>query len=257
MKLYSWNVNGIRAAERKGFLDWLDQIQPDVLCLQETKARVDQLGSSLIKDHGYHTYWHSAQKAGYSGVATFCKEEPYFIQEGLGIDRFDSEGRVLITEHENFLLYNIYFPNGQKDDTRLNYKLDFYDELLPIVNDQVENGNNVIITGDWNTAHHPIDLARPKENEKTSGFMPIERQRIDTYVSHGWVDTFRHFHSDSDRYTWWTYRFGARERNIGWRIDYFFVNETLVEQLDDAEIHPDIMGSDHCPVSLTLKKDSL
>ena len=257
MKLYSWNVNGIRAAERKGFLDWLDQIQPDILCLQETKARVDQLGSSLIKDHGYHTYWHSAQKAGYSGVATFCKEEPYFIQEGLGIDRFDSEGRVLITEHENFLLYNIYFPNGQKDDTRLNYKLDFYDELLPIVNDQVENGSNVIITGDWNTAHHPIDLARPKENEKTSGFMPIERQRIDTYVSHGWVDTFRHFHSDSDRYTWWTYRFGARERNIGWRIDYFFVNEILVEQLDNADIHPDIMGSDHCPVSLTLKKDSL
>ena len=257
MNLYSWNVNGIRGAERKGFLDWLDQIQPDILCLQETKARVDQLGSSLIKDHGYHTYWHSAQKAGYSGVATFRKEEPYFIQEGLGIDRFDSEGRVLITEHENFLLYNIYFPNGQKDDTRLNYKLDFYDELLPIVNDQVENGNNVIITGDWNTAHHPIDLARPKENEKTSGFMPIERQRIDTYVSHGWVDTFRHFHSDSDRYTWWTYRFGARERNIGWRIDYFFVNEILVEQLDDADIHPDIMGSDHCPVSLTLKKDSL
>ena len=257
MKLYSWNVNGIRAAERKGFLDWLDQIQPDILCLQETKARVDQLGSSLIKDHGYHTYWHSAQKAGYSGVATFCKEEPYFIQEGLGIDRFDSEGRVLITEHENFLLYNIYFPNGQKDDTRLNYKLDFYDELLPIVNDQVENGNNVIITGDWNTAHNAIDLARPKENEKTSGFMPLERERIDTYVSHGWVDTFRHFHSDSDRYTWWTYRFGARERNIGWRIDYFFVNEILVEQLDNADIHPDIMGSDHCPVSLTLKKDGL
>ena len=169
MKLYSWNVNGIRAAERKGFLDWLDQTQPDILCLQETKARVDQLGSSLIEDHGYHTYWHSADKAGYSGVATFCKEEPYFVQEGLGIDRFDSEGRVLITEHENFLLYNIYFPNGQKDDIRLNYKLDFYDELLPIVNDQVENGNNVIITGDWNTAHHPIDLARPKENEKTSG----------------------------------------------------------------------------------------
>ena len=257
MKLYSWNVNGIRAAERKGFLDWLDQTQPDILCLQETKARVDQLGSSLIEDHGYHTYWHSADKAGYSGVATFCKEEPYFVQEGLGIDRFDAEGRVLITEHENFLLYNIYFPNGQKDDIRLNYKLDFYDELLPIVNDQVENGNNVIITGDWNTAHHPIDLARPKENEKTSGFMPIDRERIDNYISHGWVDTFRYFHAESDRYTWWTYRFGARERNIGWRIDYFFVNETLVEQLVDAEIHPDIMGSDHCPVSLTLKKDSL
>ena len=152
---------------------------------------------------------------------------------------------------------DITFPNGQKDDTRLNYKLDFYDELLPVVNEQIENGNNVIITGDWNTAHHPIDLARPKENEKTSGFMPIERERIDTYVSNGWVDTFRHFHSDANRYSWWTYRFGARERNVGWRIDYFFVNETFVEQLDDAEIHPDIMGSDHCPVSLTLKRDSL
>ena len=257
MKLYSWNVNGIRAVERKGFLDWLDQTQPDILCLQETKARVDQLGSSLLKDHGYYTYGHSAEKAGYSGVATFCKEEPYFVQEGLGIERFDYEGRVLITEHDNFLLYNIYFPNGQKDDTRLNYKLDFYDELLPVVNEQIENGNNVIITGDWNTAHHPIDLARPKENEKTSGFMPIERERIDTYVSNGWVDTFRHFHSDANRYSWWTYRFGARERNVGWRIDYFFVNETFVEQLDDAEIHPDIMGSDHCPVSLTLKRDSL
>ncbi|SVD90390.1 uncharacterized protein METZ01_LOCUS443244, partial [marine metagenome] len=149
MKLYSWNVNGIRAAEKKGFLDWLDETQPDVMCLQETKARVDQLGSSLMEDHGYHTFWHSAEKAGYSGVATFCKEEPHYVQMGLGIDRFDFEGRVLITEHDNFLLYNIYFPNGQKDETRLQYKLDFYDELLPIINEQVDNGNNVIVTGDW------------------------------------------------------------------------------------------------------------
>ena len=257
MRLFSWNVNGIRAATKKGFLDWLEHESPDIVCIQETKAHVDQLTSEILVDHGYHAFWHSGERRGYSSVATFSKKEPLFIQKGLGIDKYDVEGRVLITEHEGFLLYNIYFPNGQKDDIRLNYKLDFYDELLPIVNDQVENGNNVIITGDWNTAHHPIDLARPKENEKTSGFMPIERERIDTYISHGWVDTFRHFHAESDRYTWWTYRFGARERNIGWRIDYFFVNETLVEQLDDAEIHPDIMGSDHCPVSLTLKKDSL
>ena len=255
MKLYSWNVNGIRAAEKKGFLNWLDEVQPDILCVQETKANIDQLGSSLIKDHGYHTFWHSAEKAGYSGVATFSKEKPHFVQQGLGIDRFDSEGRVLISEHDNFLLYNIYFPNGQKDDIRLNYKLDFYDELLPIINEQVESGVNVIVTGDWNTAHHPIDLARPKENVKTSGFMPIEREKLDEYIESGWVDTFRHFHPDPERYTWWTYRFGARQRNIGWRIDYFFVNESFVSEVEDAEIHEDVMGSDHCPVSITIQDE--
>ncbi len=197
------------------------------------------------------------KKDGYSGVATFSKEKPHFVQEGLGIERFDSEGRVLLTEHDDFLLYNIYFPNGQKDDVRLNYKLDFYDELLPIINEQVDSGNNVIVTGDWNTAHHPIDLARPKENVKTSGFMPIEREKLDTYVSNGWVDTFRHFHAEPNRYTWWTYRFGARERNVGWRIDYFFTNETFIDQLEDADIHDNIMGSDHCPVSITLKKGGI
>ena len=257
MKLYSWNINGIRAAEKKGFLGWLDETQPEIVCLQETKARVDQLGTSLIEDHGYHTYWHSAEKAGYSGVATFCRDEPHDVQEGLGIDRFDSEGRVLITEHDDFLLYNIYFPNGQKYENRLQYKLDFYDELLPIINEKVDNGTNVIVTGDWNTAHHPIDLARPKYNLKTSGFMPIERERWDTYEAHGWVDTFRHFHPEPDRYSWWSYRFGVRDRNVGWRIDYFFVNEGFVEQLEDADIHDDIMGSDHCPVSLTLNGEGI
>ena len=242
MKIISYNINGIRAAIKKGFLNWLDEVQPDILCVQETKAKIDQLGSSLIEDHGYHTFWHSAIKPGYSGVATFSKEKPHFVQEGLGIERFDSEGRVLLTEHDDFLLYNIYFPNGQKDDVRLNYKLDFYDELLPIINEQVDSGNNVIVTGDWNTAHHPIDLARPKENVKTSGFMPIEREKLDTYVSNGWVDTFRHFHAEPNRYTWWTYRFGARERNVGWRIDYFFTNETFIDQLEDADIHDNIMG---------------
>ncbi len=257
MKLYSWNVNGIRAAEKKGFLDWLDATSPDILCLQETKARQDQLSSAILTDHGYHTYWHSAKKAGYSGVATFCKEKPHYVQEGLGIENYDAEGRVLITEHENFLLYNIYFPNGQRDGTRLQYKLDFYDDLLPVINEQVESGTHVVVTGDWNTAHHPIDLARPKDNVKTSGFMPVERERLDTYVDQGWVDTFRHFHSEPDRYTWWTYRFGARARNVGWRIDYFFVNEGFVESLEDADIHHDVMGSDHCPISLTLTYEGL
>ena len=254
MKLISWNVNGVRAVVKKGFLDWLDQAQPDILCLQETKAHVDQLAAEILTDHGYHTFWHSGERRGYSGVATFCKEEPLYVQEGLGIERYDAEGRVLVTEHENFLLYNIYFPNGQKDNERLQYKLDFYDDLLPIINEQVESGNNVVVTGDWNTAHHSIDLARPKQNVNTSGFMPIEREKLDMYVENGWIDTFRLFHPEGDRYSWWTYRFGARERNVGWRIDYFFVNEGFVDNVEDADIHDEVMGSDHCPVSLELSE---
>ena len=252
MKLISWNVNGIRAAEKKGFLNWLDIWNPDILCIQETKAHQDQLSEDLIKNHGYFTYFNSAQKKGYSGVATFTKKEPLFVQKGLGIDRFDSEGRVLITEHTEFLLYNIYFPNGQKNEERLQYKLDFYDELLPIINEQVESGINVIVAGDWNTAHKPIDLARPKDNINNSGFMPVERRQLDEYVDNGWIDTFRVFHNEAERYSWWTYRFGARERNIGWRIDYFFVNASFIDKAIDADIHDDVMGSDHCPVSLTL-----
>ncbi|MAV16393.1 MAG: exodeoxyribonuclease III [Candidatus Marinimicrobia bacterium] len=257
MKLISWNVNGVRAIEKKGFLDWLSDEEPDILCIQETKAKIDQLGTSLTEDHGYHTYWHSAERPGYSGVATFCKNEPYDVQIGLGVEKFDKEGRVLITEHENFLLYNIYFPNGQKDDIRLNYKLEFYDTLLPIIDEHVSNGQNVIVTGDWNTAHHPIDLARPKENINTSGFMPIERDKLDQYISHGWVDTFRLFHPEPDRYSWWTYRFGARQRNVGWRIDYFFANQEFVDQIEDADIYDKIMGSDHCPVTLLVSDQGL
>ncbi len=253
MKLISWNVNGVRAVLKKGFLDWLKEADPDILCLQETKAHVEQLPKELLEDHGYHTYWHSGERRGYSGVATFSKEEPLYVQEGIGIDRFDREGRVLLTEHPNFLLYNIYFPNGQRDQERLDYKLNFYDELLPIINEQVESGQNVIVTGDWNTAHHEIDLARPKDNVKNSGFMPIERERLDTYVEKGWVDTFRLFHPEPDRYSWWTYRFGARSRNVGWRIDYFFVNEGFTEQVLDGDIHDDVMGSDHCPISISIE----
>ena len=252
MKLLSWNVNGIRAAVKKGFLEYLEDENPEIICIQETKAHKEQLTSEILEDHGYFTYWHSGQKKGYSGVATFCKEEPLYIQEGIGIKKYDDEGRVLITEHNKFLLYNIYFPNGQKNEERLKYKLDFYDDLLPLINDQVESGNNVIVTGDWNTAHRPIDLARPNENKNTSGFMPIEREKVDEYILNGWIDTFRLFHEEGGRYSWWTYRFGARDRNIGWRIDYFFVNEGMVEICTDADIHQNIFGSDHCPVSLIL-----
>jgi len=254
MKLYSWNVNGVRAAERKGFVDWLNKTQPDILCLQETKARKEQLPESLLEGHGYHTYWHSAGKAGYSGVATYTKEEPTFVQEGLGIPRFDAEGRVLITEHPDFLLYNIYFPNGQRDQERLDYKLDFYEELLVILDEQVESGVNVVVTGDWNTAHKEIDLAHPKANSKTSGFLPEERALIDRYMEHGYVDTFRLFHPEPKRYSWWTYRMGARARNVGWRIDYFFVNTGFIDRIIDADIYDEVMGSDHCPVSLEISE---
>ena len=229
MKLISWNVNGIRASVKKGFLQFLEDENPDILCIQETKAHKEQLTSEILEDHGYFTYWHSGERKGYSGVSTFCKGEPVYVQRGLGIDKYDKEGRVLVTEHEHFLLYNIYFPNGQKNEERLKYKLDFYDDLLPIINDQVDSGNNVIVAGDWNTAHFPIDLARPNENKNTSGFMQIEREKIDLYVANAWIDTFRLFHDEGERYSWWTYRFGARERNVGWRIDYFFVNEGMVE----------------------------
>jgi exodeoxyribonuclease-3 len=252
MKLFSWNVNGVRAIGKKGFVDWMSSELPDVLCIQETKAKFEQLPDTLQNIDGYYSYWHSADKLGYSGVATFCREEPLHVQYGLGIEKYDQEGRVLITEFENFLLYNIYFPNGQKDEFRLQYKLDFYDDLLAILDDQVESGNNVIVAGDWNTAHQPIDLANPKANEKYSGFLPVERAQLDEYVEHGYVDSFRLFHDEPNRYSWWTYRYGARERNIGWRIDYFFTNQEFANQIENADIHENVMGSDHCPISLEL-----
>ena len=255
MKLFSWNVNGVRAIEKKGFLDWLSSESPDILCIQETKAKFEQLPDTLQNIDGYFSYWHSAEKLGYSGVATFSKQEPLHVQYGLGIDKYDKEGRVIITEFENFLLYNIYFPNGQKDEIRLQYKLDFYDDLLEILDDQVASGNNVIVAGDWNTAHKEIDLANPKANANYSGFMPIERAQLDTYVDHGYVDSFRLFHDEPDRYSWWTYRFGARQRNIGWRIDYFFTNQEFADNISDADIHEDVKGSDHCPVSIELVDD--
>ena len=253
MKIYSWNVNGIRAAEKKGFLEWVKTANADIICLQETKAHEEQLSKDLLENHGYHTIWHSAEKRGYSSVSTFCKDKPLYEQKGLGIEKFDREGRVIITEHDNFLLYNIYFPNGQKNQERLDYKMEFYEELLIILNEQIESGNNVVVAGDWNTAHKAIDLARPKDNEKYSGFLPEERDMLDKYVEHGYVDTFRMHHPEPDRYSWWTYRFGARDRNVGWRIDYFWTNETFSDHIVDADIHDKIMGSDHCPVSVEIE----
>lgn len=253
VKIYTWNVNGIRAVEKKGFLTWLEQTQPDLLCLQETKAWPDQLSAELLEGHGYHTYWHSAQKKGYSSVATFCREKPVSVQKGLGVEIYDNEGRVLMTEHQDFVLYNVYFPNGQNDLGRVPYKLAFYRELLKQANERVAAGQNVIIGGDWNTCHMPIDLKNAKANEKNTGFLPEERAMIDTYIANGYVDIFRSLHPEAkDQYTWWSFRSGARERNIGWRLDYFMVNAAFAPRVKAALIHPDVHGSDHCPASIEI-----
>lgn len=253
IRLVSWNVNGIRAAIKKGFFEWLEKEQPDILGLQEIKIGTEQLTLEMVTPPGYRTYWSHADKKGYSGVALLTRKEPLSVTEGFGLPEWDGEGRTLIAEYPEFTLYNIYYPNGGRGDERLKYKLGFYDAFLEHINRTRAQGKKVIVCGDFNTAHHPIDLARPKENEKTSGFMPIERAWMDKFVSHGYIDTFRHFHPDQkDMYSWWNMRTFARERNVGWRIDYFFVNPEMKENLVSADIAMDVQGSDHCPVSLTV-----
>jgi exodeoxyribonuclease-3 len=247
MKLLCWNVNGIRAAEKKGFIPWFFKESPDILCLQEIKATPDQLSPQLRNIPGYHTFWNPAEKKGYSGVATFSKSKPLSIKKGFGREEFDSEGRILITTFPSFTLFNIYFPNGKKNKERLQYKLDFYDEFL----NYAEN-HHIIVCGDFNTAHKEIDLSRPKENEHISGFLPIERAWIDTFIDHGYVDTFRQFNTEPNQYSWWDLKTGARARNVGWRIDYFFVNKEFLPKVKNASIFPQVMGSDHCPVGIEI-----
>ena len=255
MRLVSWNVNGIRAIAKKNFFDYLDDESPDILCLQETKAHEEQLDETLITPPGYFTYWHSGERRGYSSVATFSKKRPTAVRRGTDIISMDTEGRVLRTDYPQFALYNIYFPNGGRGEERLRYKLDFYDQILEHFEEERKKTLPLIICGDVNTAHHEIDLKNPKQNEKTSGFMPIERAWLDRITDLGYIDTFRHFHPDAaDQYSWWDMRTRARERNAGWRIDYFIVTPDLIEYCKDAFIQMDVMGSDHAPVVLDLKR---
>jgi len=253
MKILSLNVNGIRAADRKGFFNWLKKESPDVLCLQEIKALPEQLPPHLRNAPGYHIFLNSAERKGYSGVAIFTKERPLEIKNGFGIEKFDKEGRLLITEYPLFTLFNIYFPNGKKNDERLNYKLNFYDTFLGYVDNLKEEGKNIIVCGDFNTAHKEIDLAHPKANENRSGFLPIERAWMDTFVDHGYTDTFRHFNKEPNQYSWWDLKTRARERNVGWRIDYFFVNKEFLPHLKKAFIMQEVTGSDHCPVGIEIE----
>lgn len=257
MKIYSWNVNGLRAILKKGFKEWIEAESPDILCIQETKLQEDQLEDTIRNIGGYDSYFSFAEKKGYSGVATYTKIKPIRVLHGIGIERFDNEGRIIITEFENFTLLNIYFPNGQMNEERLNYKLEFYDSVLHFCNSLVGEGKKLVICGDYNTAHSEMDIKNSKANEKTSGFLPIERNWMDKFISNGYTDTFRFVNPDTLQYSWWSYMFKARERNVGWRIDYHFVSNNLLPEVIDAKILNNVMGSDHCPVVLEIKQDQL
>lgn len=252
MKIYSWNVNGIRAAAQKGFTEWVQTESPDILGLQEVKATEDQIDDSIKHIPGYHTYFHPAERKGYSGTAVYYKEDPLSVRTGLSDDRFNHEGRTIIMEYPTFTLFNIYFPNGQKDDERLQFKMDFYACFLKDVNALVAQGKKVVVCGDVNTAHQEMDLKNPKANAKRSGFLPIEREWMDHFFTNGYIDTYRHLHPDTVEYSWWSYRFNARANNAGWRIDYFFISENALPMLKAAAIHTEVQGSDHCPVSIEL-----
>lgn len=252
------------------FLQWLEKEAPDIICFQEVKLQAGQIPGGLESPLGYHAYWNPAERKGYSGVATFSREKPLSVHNGFGIDKFDMEGRVLMTEYPGFKLFNVYFPkaysprevetarkqgaaNAERMGERLPYKLAFYDAFLEYIDPLKSRGERIVVCGDFNTAHTEIDLARPKENKDTSGFLPQERAWMDKLVSHGYIDTFRRFNSQPGHYTWWSYRFKAREKDIGWRLDYFFISENLLQSLTGAFIMKNVQGSDHCPVGITLK----
>ena len=252
-RILSWNVNGIRAVYKKGFLDWLKEAAPHIMCVQETKAQKEQLPQELIEVPGYRSYFTSPERKGYSGVALYTREEPQSVLHGFGIERFDQEGRVLIADYGCFTLFNIYFPNGKASKERLRFKMEFYDGFLEYANRLKSEGKSIVVCGDVNTAHKEIDLARPKENEKVSGFLPEERAWIDRFIASGFVDTFRKFNSEPGQYTWWDYKTRARERNIGWRLDYFFVSDDFMNKVISSFILPDVIGSDHCPIGIDVE----
>lgn len=253
MNIITWNVNGLRAALKKGVKEWILETAPDLMCLQETRVLPEeQLTAKQRETPGYEVIWNPAERKGYSGVATWYKEELLAVKLGFDLPLFDVEGRVIRTKHPDFYLYNIYFPNGQRGHDRVAYKLEFYEHLLGVCNQLHEAGENIIITGDFNTAHNEIDLKNDKSNHKTSGFLPEERAMIDKYLEHGFVDPFREFYPEKEQYSWWSYRGNARARNVGWRIDYFLVSKGLLSRVDDVIIHDDVLGSDHCPVELQM-----
>ena len=266
MKIITWNVNGYRAIsgqnpktkygkkiQKNTIFEYVENENPDLLCMQEIKASEDQINEELRNPEGYGSVYNTSQgKKGYSGVGVFYKTKPLEIIKGTGIEKFDAEGRVLELKYENFTLFNIYFPKGYADNERLDFKLEFYDEMLKIFRKKVDDGESVIVTGDYNTAHKEIDLARPKENVNTSGFIPVEREKLDKLVDIGFTDAFREFESENGHYTWWSQRGRARENNVGWRLDYFFISNDLKDKLVNVIQQPAQEGSDHCPVVMEI-----
>ena len=258
MKLISWNVNGLRAVFKKDFKQAVEVMNPDILLLQETKIQAHQRTDEMVDLGTFQSHWSYSQvKKGYSGVAAYSQPVPRQVREGFGIERYDSEGRVLELDYGDFVLFNVYFPNGQSDEDRLQYKLDFYEDFFKYTDDLKKRGRSLIITGDFNTAHNEIDLKNPQSNKDRSGFLRIERDVLDDIVARGYVDTFRHFYPDRVEYSWWSYRFNARKNNAGWRIDYFFATQDLIEnkKITDSFILNDILGSDHCPVGIEVDFD--
>lgn len=251
-KLISWNVNGLRAVHKKGFLEWMNAESPDILCLQETKAHIEQLPKELVLVKDYESFFSSGERKGYSGVGTYAAISPLRTGRGFGKGKVEPEGRVLMHTFEHFVLFNIYFPNGKQSPERLAYKMDFYQRFLKYIKRLRKEGKNVIFCGDINTAHKEIDLARPEANQKISGFLPMEREWLDAVVDAGYVDTLRMFHSGGDLYSWWDMQTRARNRNVGWRIDYFFVNKEIAGQVKNAFILKDVIGSDHAPVGIEI-----
>ncbi len=256
LKILSWNVNGLRAAIRKGFMDWLADDPGHIIGVQEIKALTEQLDDEIVEPERWHAYYHSAERKGYSGVAMFSRFKADEVETDLGEARFNEEGRLQLAKFGELTVANVYFPNGSgknRDLSRIPYKLDFYDALRERLQPLVDEGERILVMGDFNTAREDIDLARPKQNVKTSGFRPEERENLELWFEAGWVDSFRHIHGPvEERYSWWSNRKGIRERNVGWRIDYVLASPGALEFVRDADIHHDIIGSDHCPVSITL-----
>lgn len=252
IRLVSWNVNGLRAVARKGFLEWMADDDPDVLCLQETRAWAEQLPPGVREIDGYHSYFAEAETKGYSGVALYSKDEPRDVTNSFHPD-YDPEGRLIEARYPELTVFNVYFPNGKASQERLDYKMAFYESFLEAVRPRVQAGDKLLVTGDVNTAHRELDLARPQANKDTSGFLPEEREWMDRFLEAGFVDTFRMFHTGGEHYSYWDLRTRARDRNVGWRIDYVFVTLNLRERVRDAFILSEVQGSDHCPVGVELE----
>lgn len=253
LRLASWNVNGLRSCGRQGFLSWFERVSADVVCLQEIKVKPEQLSEELKNPLRYHALWNSAERPGYSGTMIYTKREPIDVHYGLGIKDIDREGRVLTAEFKNFIVINSYFPNSQRDHARLPFKLKFCAEFAKHVSREREKGKSLFLCADWNIAHTEIDLKNPKSNKNNAGFLPAEREWMTKFLNGGFVDTFRHFEPGPEHYTWWSNRPGVRQRNVGWRLDYFLADLDSQPRLKASRHQPEIFGSDHCPIHIEIR----